>query len=47
MCNAELRDRRETVLSLLRGEEPAVTIARRLGVSEPTLYRCWDEFLAG
>ena len=28
------------------GEEPAATIARRLGVSEPTLYRWRDEFLA-
>ena len=39
--------RREAVLSLLRREEPAVKIARRFGVSEPTLYRWRDEFLAG
>lgn len=40
-------DRREAVLSLLRREEPAAVIARRIGVSEPTLYRWRDEFLAG
>ncbi len=34
------------VLSLLRREEPAAVIARRIGVSEPTLYRWRDEFLA-
>lgn len=39
--------RREAVLSLLRREEPAVKIARRFGVSEPTLYRWRDDFLAG
>ena len=39
--------RREAVLSLLRREEPAAKIARRFGVSEPTLYRWRDEFLAG
>ena len=39
-------DRREAVLSLLRREEPAAAIARRVGVSEPTLYRWRDEFLA-
>lgn len=38
-------DRREAVLSLLRREEPAAVIARRVGVSEPTLYRWRDEFL--
>jgi transposase-like protein len=37
----------EAVLSLLRREEPAVKIARRFGVSEQTLYRWRDEFLAG
>lgn len=41
-----LKDRREAVLSLLRREEPATTIARRVGVSEPTLYRWRDEFIA-
>lgn len=40
-------DRRGAVLSLLRREEPAAVIARRTGVSEPTLYRWRDEFLAG
>jgi len=31
---------------LLRREEPAAQIARRLGVSEATLYRWRDDFLA-
>lgn len=39
--------RAEAVLSLLRKEEPATQIARRVGVSEPTLYRWRDEFIAG
>lgn len=42
-----IADRREAVLCLLRREEPAAVIARRIGVSEPTLYRWRDEFLAG
>lgn len=46
-CQVELKDRREAVLSLLRREEPAAAIARRYQVSEPTLYRWRDEFLAG
>ena len=37
--------RMEAVLSLLRREEPAVKVARRFGVSEPTLYRWRDQFL--
>lgn len=37
----------EAVLKLLRREEPAAQIARRLGVSEPTLYRWRDDFPAG
>ena len=41
-----MADRREAVLSLLRREEAAAVIARRVGVSEPTLYRWRDEFLA-
>lgn len=41
-----VKDRREAVLSLLRREEPAASIARRYGVSEPTLYRWRDDFLA-
>jgi transposase-like protein len=32
---------------LLRREEPAARLARRFGVSEHTLYRWRDEFLAG
>jgi transposase-like protein len=39
--------RREAVLSLLRRDEPAAKIARRFGVSEPSLYRWRDDFLAG
>ena len=39
--------RREAVLVLLRREEPAAKLARRFGVSEQTLYRWRDEFLAG
>jgi transposase-like protein len=38
--------RREAVLALLRREEPASQLARRYGVSEPTLYRWRDDFLA-
>ena len=37
----------EAVLSLLRREEPAARLARRVGVSEQTLYRWRDDFLAG
>jgi transposase-like protein len=44
--NVELKDRREAVMSLLRREEAAAVIARRIGVSEPTLYRWRDEFIA-
>lgn len=32
-------------MSLLRREEPAAKIARRFGISEPTLYRYRDLFL--
>ena len=45
-CELPVNERREAVLSLLRREEPAATIARRYGVSEPTLYRWRDDFLA-
>jgi transposase len=45
-CDVDVKDRREAVLSLLRREESAAVIARRIGVSEPTLYRWRDEFLA-
>jgi len=39
--------RRDAVLALLRREEPAARLARRIGVSEQTLYRWRDEFVAG
>jgi len=39
--------RRDGVLALLRRDEPAAQLARRFSVSEPTLYRWRDEFLAG
>ncbi len=45
--NLSVPQRREVVLMLLRREEPAVKLARRHGVSEQTLYRWRDEFLAG
>jgi transposase-like protein len=44
--NVDVKDRRAAVLSLLRREEAAAVIARRIGVSEPTLYRWRDEFVA-
>jgi len=40
-------ERREAVLGLLRREEPAAKLARRIGVSEQTLFRWRDELLAG
>ena len=43
--SVEPAQRMEAVLGLLRKEEPAARIARRFGVSEPTLYRWRDEFL--
>jgi hypothetical protein len=45
-CNVDVKDRREAVLSFLRREEPAGVIARRIGVSKPTLLRFRDEFIA-
>jgi transposase-like protein len=36
----------EAVLSLIRKEEPATKIARRYGVSEASLYRWRDDFVA-
>ena len=39
--------RTEAVMSLLRREEPASAIARRYGISEPSLYRLRDQFLDG
>jgi len=41
-----VEQRREAVLALLRREEPAVLLARRYGISEQTLYRWRDDFLA-
>jgi transposase len=38
--------RRDVVLMLVRREEPAAVLARRYGISEQTLYRWRDEFLA-
>lgn len=37
----------EAVLLLLRKQESAATLARRYGVSEPTLYRWREDFLEG
>ena len=41
-----VEQRREAVLALLRREEPAGQLARRYGISEQTLYRWRDEFMA-
>ena len=35
-CNVEVKDRREAVLCLLRREEAAAVIARRIGVKKRT-----------
>ena len=35
----DVSQRTEAVLALLRREEPAAKLARRYGISEPTLYR--------
>lgn len=40
-----VKDPRKAVLSLLRREEPAALVARRIDVSEAALYRWQDEFL--
>ncbi len=42
-----LSDREESVLRLLRKEESAAALSRRYQVSEQTLYRWRDDFLAG
>jgi len=39
-------ERRKVVLLLIRREEPAVVLARRYGISENTLYRWRDDFMA-
>ena len=41
------RERQEVVLRLLRKEESGAALARRVGISEPTLYRWRDDFLQG
>lgn len=46
-ADVDVKQRREAVLALLRREEPAALVARRVGVSEQTLYRWRDEFLSG
>ena len=38
--------RQEVVLKLLRREEPGAALARRYSISEASLYRWRDEFLA-
>jgi transposase-like protein len=43
----DVAGRREAVLALWRREEAGTVLARRYGVSEQTLYRWRDEFLAG
>lgn len=45
--DVSIPQRREVVLMLLRREEPAAKLARRYGVTEQTLYRWRDDFLAG
>ncbi len=45
--NVTVTQRREVVLALLRREEPMAKLARRYGVSEQTLARWRDDFLAG
>ena len=45
--NLTTSQRREVVVSLIRKEEPSAQLARRWGISEATLYRWRDEFLAG
>ncbi len=42
-----VEQRTEAVLSLVRREESAAKVARRYGISEPTLYRYRDLFLEG
>ena len=45
-CELPVKERREAVLSLLRREELGAVIALRYAVSEASLYRWRDEFLA-
>jgi len=43
----DVAQRVEIVLSMLRKDEPIATLARRYNVSETTLHRWREEFLAG
>ena len=43
----DVGQRVELVLMMLRKEEPIATLARRYNVSETTLHRWREEFLAG
>jgi len=45
-CELGTSQRREAVLAVLRKEEPLAVVARRYGVSEPTLSKWRDDFLA-
>jgi transposase-like protein len=45
--NVSEAQKREAILALLRREESAAKLARRLGVSEPTLYAWRDKFIVG
>ncbi len=42
-----IEERTEVVLALLRKEEPIAALSRRYQVSEQTIYRWRDQFLAG
>ena len=44
---SELRpeERREIVLMMVRGEAPTAELARRYGVSDPTLHRWREDFI--
>ena len=42
-----VKDRRDAVLMMLRKERSGSALARQFGVSEPTLYRWRDDFIAG
>ena len=44
--NLTIAQRREAVLALIRREEPAAQLSRRWSISEATLYRWRDEFMA-
>jgi transposase len=46
-CEMSVEQRREVVLMMLRREEPIAVLARRYNVSETTLHRWREDFLAG